>query len=109
MRKFFSSLIHVSNSVTSAPAHTVTELCLGVQNHAEFALCPWRTKGSMSEYEFADLAVIWGIAAALSTTGGSEAFLSVWYWILETSGDSAAQNSRHWGKNGFRTVGQHAP
>lgn len=63
--------------MSSASTHTLTVLCSGVQNHADLALCPWRTKGSMSEYEFADRAVIWGTAAALSATGGSEAFRSV--------------------------------
>lgn len=36
----------------------------------------------MSEYEFADRAVTWGTAAALSATGGSEAFPSVVAWEL---------------------------
>lgn len=59
MRKFFFSLIHVSDSVISAPAHTVPVLCLGVQNHAELVIAHGEQK-ALSEYEFADRSVISG-------------------------------------------------
>lgn len=93
----------MSNSVISAPAHTVPVLCLGVKNHIELVICPWRAKGSMSEYEFADLSMIW---AARSAIGALEAFLSQWCWSSDINGDYAAQKSRCSHKPGFRAVGQ---
>lgn len=96
-------LIHMSNNMISAPAHTVPVLCLGVQKRVELAICPWRAKGSMSEYEFADLSMIW---AARSAIGASEAFLSQWWWSSDINGDCAAQRSQCSRKPGFRAVGQ---